>query len=218
MNLTGVILDLDGVLIDTESISKRAWTQAATEFDFEISDTMYSSIVGHSVKSARIKIEAFTDGTVDMDAYMERAAAIYLGELYANGVRTQPGVHELFEFLDRNQLKTAIATSTIKQHAEWKLESAGLHGIVEDVITGDQTERGKPAPDLFLLAADAIAIDPVECVVVEDAEAGIIGASAAGMTPIMVPSTASPTVTTEQLAHSIVPTLYDVVRVLRQWV
>ena len=67
-----------------------------------------------------------------------------------------------------------------------------MQGKIKKIVTGDQIENGKPAPDLFLLAAQEIATPPGQCVVIEDAEAGIIGAKSAGMIPIMVPSTIDP--------------------------
>lgn len=216
MKVSGVILDLDGILIDTESISKMAWLRAAREFGFEIPETLYERIVGYSVVDARKEISTFTDGRIDMDRYMERSEAIYNGEMQSNGVQVMPGVPELLQFLRQHKLKSAIATSTIQDHAEWKLNKAGLLGVIDDVITGDRVANGKPAPDIFLTAAVQIGVEPGECVVVEDAHAGIIGAQAAGMIPIMVPSTAASTAATEELAYTVVQDLYDVIEILQK--
>lgn len=216
MIVTGVILDLDGVLIDTESISRKAWLQAAAEFEFDFPESFYSKIVGHSVQSARKEIEAMTDGRIDMDRYMARSADIYNGEMHNKGVDLLPGVPELLDFLSQNELKTAIATSTTWDQADWKLKKCGLYGVIADVITGDRTENGKPAPDIFLIAAKQIDTSPRTCVVIEDANAGIVGASAAGMIPIMVPNSAGANAESEKLAHSVVSTLYEAVEVLRE--
>ncbi len=215
MKISGVILDLDGVLIDTESISRMAWLRAAYEFGFEIPETLYQKIVGYSVLDARKEISTLTNGRIDMDTYMERSSAIYYGEMRSNGVQVMPGVPELLEFLRQRELKLAIATSTIQEQADWKLNKSGLLGVIDDVITGDRAVNGKPAPDIFLIAAEQIGVEPCECVVIEDAHAGIIGAKAAGMVPIMVPSTAASTATSEELAYAVVPNLYDVIEVLR---
>lgn len=215
MKISGVILDLDGVLIDTESISKMAWMRAASEFGFEIPETLYEKIIGFSVLDARKEISNLTNGHIDMDRYMERSAAIYYGEMQSNGVRVMPGVPELLEFLRQQGLKTAIATSTIQEQATWKLEKSGLLGLINDVITGDLAANGKPAPDIFLIAARRISVEPGECVVVEDAHAGIIGAKTAGMVPIMVPSTAASTAASEEHAYAVVPNLFNVIEILR---
>ncbi len=215
MKISGVILDLDGVLIDTESISRMAWMRAASEFGFEIPETLYQKIVGYSVADARKEISTLTNGRIDMDNYMERSAAIYYDEMRSNGVGLMPGVPELLEYLQHRELKLAIATSTIQEQAEWKLKKSGLLGAIDDVITGDRAVNGKPAPDIFLIAAEQIGVEPGECVVIEDAHAGIVGAKAAGMVPIMVPSTAVSTPTSEELAYAVVPNLYHVIKILQ---
>lgn len=216
MKISGVILDLDGVLIDTESISRMAWLRAANEFGFEIPESLYEKIVGYSVSDARKEISTLTDGRIDMGRYMERSAAIYNSEMQSNGIRVMPGVPELLEFLRQYELKCAIATSTIHEHAEWKLNKSGLLGEINDVITGDRVANGKPAPDIFLIAAEQIGVEPDECVVIEDAHAGVIGAKAAGMVPIMVPSTAAPTTASEELTYAVVPNLFDAIEILRK--
>ncbi|MDE0308283.1 MAG: HAD family phosphatase [Acidiferrobacterales bacterium] len=216
MSISGVILDLDGVLIDTESISKMAWMRAANEMGFDIPETLYQKLIGISVLDARKEIASLVNGKIDMDRYMERSAAIYFNEMESNGVRLMPGVPELFEFLRQSELKSAIATSSLEEHAEWKLSKAGLTGMIDDVITGDRTTKGKPAPDLFLIAAAQIAVKPDACAVVEDAHAGILGAKAAGMVPIMVPGTGTSTAASEKIAHAVVSDLYEAIGKLQE--
>ena len=216
MKLSGVILDLDGVLIDTESISKRAWVQAAEEFGFNFSDSLYSKIAGRSVLSARREIEEATEGLIDLESYMERSTFLYNEEMNCNGVQMMIGVPELLEYLDQANLSVAIATSTSRFQADRKLNRSGLQGKIKKIVTGDQIENGKPAPDLFLLAAQEIATPPGQCVVIEDAEAGIIGAKSAGMIPIMVPSTIDLSTTAKELSYAVVPSLYEALEIIRE--
>ena len=218
MKLSGVILDLDGVLIDTESISKRAWVQAAEEFGFIFSDLLYSKIAGRSVLSARREIEEETEGFIDLESYIERSTFLYNEEMNCNGVQMMIGVLELLEFLDQAKLSAAIATSTSRFQADRKLDRSGLQGKIKVIVTGDQIENGKPAPDLFLLAAQKISTPPSQCVVIEDAEAGIIGAKSAGMIPIMVSSTIGPSTIAKNLSYAIVPSLHEVLEIIRDLV
>ena len=218
MKISGIVLDLDGVLIDTESISKKAWIGGAQALGFDFPDTLYSEIVGISVASARKKIEEFANGRLDMDRYMEISAAMYYDVMKENGIRTMPGVPELLDFISQFGLKSTVATSTTKDSAEWKLKTAGLFGVVENVVTGDQVKNGKPAPDIYLAAAEKIGLHPNECAVIEDAHAGIVGASAAGTVPIMVPSTVAASAKAEELAYAVVPTIYEAIEVLRDLV
>lgn len=217
MKLSGVILDLDGVLIDTESISKRAWVQAAEEFGFFFSDSLYSKIAGRSVLSAQREIEEATEGLIDLESYMERSTFLYNEEMNCNGVQMMIGVPELLEYLDQASLSVAIATSTSRIQADRKLNRSGLQVKIKKIVTGDQIENGKPAPDLFLLAAQEISTPPGQCVVIEDAEAGIIGAKSAGMIPIMVPSTIDPSTTAKELSYAVVPSLYEALEIIREF-
>ena len=217
MKLSGVILDLDGVLIDTESISKRAWVQAAEEFGFFFSDSLYSKIAGRSVLSAQREIEEATEGLIDLESYMERSTFLYNEEMNCNGVQMMIGVQELLDFLDQANLSVAIATSTSRFQADTKLNRSGLQGKINKIVTGDQIENGKPAPDLFLLAAQEISTPPGQCVVIEDSEAGIIGAKSAGMIPIMVPSTIAPSTTAKELSYAVVPSLYEALEIIREF-
>ena len=218
MKLSGVILDLDGVLIDTESISKRAWERAAEEFGFTFSRSLYSKIAGRSVLSARREIEAATEGRIDLESYMERSTFLYNEEMNCNGVQIMTGVPELLDFLDQADLSVAIATSTSRFQADRKLNRSGLQGKINKIVTGDQIENGKPAPDLFILAAQEISTPTDQCVVIEDTEAGIIGAKSAGMIPIMVPSTVAPSTTAKELSHAVVPSLYEALELIRDLV
>ena len=215
MKLSGVILDLDGVLIDTESISKRAWERAAEEIGFAFPESLYSKIAGRSVLSARREIEEATEGLIDLESYMARSTFLYNEEMNCNGVQMMIGVPELLDFLDQADLSVAIATSTSQFQADKKINRSGLQGKIKKIVTGDQIDNGKPAPDLFLLAAQEISTPPGQCVVIEDAEAGIIGAKAAGMTPIMVPSTIAPSTTAEELSYAIVPSLNEALEIIR---
>ena len=166
--------------------------------------------------SARQEIEEATEGLIDLESYMECSTFLYNEEMNCNGVQMMIGVPELLEYLDQANLSTAIATSTSRFQADRKLNRSGLQGKIKKIVTGDQIENGKPAPDLFLLAAQEISTPPGQCVVIEDAEAGIIGAKSAGMIPIMVPSTIAPSTTVKELSYAVVPSLYEALEIIRE--
>ena len=147
---------------------------------------------------------------------MERSTFLYNEEMNCNGVQMMIGVPELLDFLEQANLSVAIATSTSRFQADRKLNKSGLQGKINKIVTGDQIENGKPAPDLFLLAAQEISTPPGQCIVIEDAEAGIIGAKSAGMTPIMVPSTIAPSTTAKELSYAVVPSLYEALEIVRE--
>jgi len=215
MRISALILDLDGTLIDTETVSKNAWEQAARELGFEFPQALYASIAGRSIASARRKIKSFIANSADFDRFMHIAHDIYINDMNTNGVRVNEGVHEIVDYAGQTALAAMIATSTARQYADMKMKLSGLEGHLHVAVAGDEVENGKPAPDLFLRAAAIASVRPEQCIVIEDAEAGVEAAHAAGMIPIMVPSTIDPSDNVRQICHAVVPDLNEALKVIR---
>lgn len=104
-----------------------------------------------------------------------------------HGVESKPGVHELLDYLKKQGIKTAIATSSPMPRATAYLKSLGLLEKFDCICSGHDVAQGKPAPDIYLHAAVSIGISPENCLAIEDALAGIQSAHAAGCWPILVP-------------------------------
>ena len=214
MNITAIILDLDGVLVDTESVAKKAWFQAAADFDFSFSDELYASMVGRPVAICQALITPFLPKQVGIDQFMERCEFLYLDEMEQNGVKLLPGVLELLDWIEHTKLANAIATSSERVHAHNKLNTAGLGNQFEVVVTCDDVKHGKPAPDLFLLAAQRIGHDINNCMVIDDSEAGVTGAHAAGAIPIMVPNMIKASDQAKRLSYAVISNLYEAIDVM----
>ncbi len=131
-----------------------------------------------------------------------------------NGIPVKPGVWELLDRLDSHSIATAVATSTSHHGATERLTATKLIDRFQVIITGDQIERGKPAPDIFLAAAEALNLAAQNCVVLEDSEAGIQAAHAAGMLPIMVPDMKQPSPAIRKVAYQVIPSLHEVIEIL----
>jgi len=213
MNLSAVIFDLDGLLIDTESLSRATWLQAANDFGFEFTESLYGKIAGRSIDSARTIIAASIGG-IDIDRYMKVASDLYFQWLEDEEIAVMEGVYELVDFLDQHSIRYAVATSTTKVAAIQKLHKTGLDQIFQIIVTSEEVSHGKPAPDLFVLTAEKLGVAADECIVIEDAEAGIVGAHKAGMYAIMVPSTRAPSQATIDLAYAVETSLLDVIPLL----
>lgn len=105
------------------------------------------------------------------------------------GIPVKKGVKDIFEYIRNNGLKCAVATSTRRESAEKTLHEIGVWDYLDAVVYGDEVERGKPEPDIFLRAAKAIGVNPSEAVVVEDSINGIKAGYAAGMRVVHIPDT-----------------------------
>ncbi len=187
MNVAAVLLDMDGLMVDTEPLYKVAWQQAASDLGYDLNDTRYAMIVGRPIEDCeRIVVEQFGPA-FPLDQLRERRQTAWRREVDRVGVHPKPGLHELLAFAAQQRLRVAVATSTTAAGAAFTLGRAGLADRFEVIVTGDQITRGKPAPDIYLECARRLGVAPEQCVALEDSEAGIRSIASAGMVGILVP-------------------------------
>lgn len=187
IGFSGVILDLDGLLLDTERLQLEIGPAVLRSLGHELDPSFFMRLVGvPQAENARLINQELN---ADIDAAVLDAA--WNDALYARmlqGIPLRPCVHDFLDALDRHRLPRAIATNGITARAEWKLEQTGLLGRIDLVVGLDQVERGKPAPDVYIKAARRLTLDPSECVALDDSDLGVRAAVAAGMkTVIQVP-------------------------------
>jgi HAD superfamily hydrolase (TIGR01509 family) len=127
-----------------------------------------------------------------------------------NGVPIKEGLGELLDLLDRSGVMKAVATSTERTRALSLLTLAGVLNRFDAVVCGDEVERGKPHPDIFLAAAAKLGRSPIDCMVLEDSESGLTAAHRAGMRPVLVPDLKAPSQEALALAFRVFPTLTEV--------
>ena len=128
----------------------------------------------------------------------------------------KPGCVEILDFLKENGIKMALATSTNKEMAHENLKRVGLYDYFEAIVTGDMIKRGKPNPDIFILAGKLIGADPSQTIVCEDSYTGIIGADKAGMKPFFVIDQLEPSEEIIPLTYAIGNSLFDVIEQIKK--
>lgn len=149
-----------------------------------------------------------------MDEFRKRWHAYWNDYVQNHNVPLKLGVLELLMFLDDNAIAKAMATSTERERA---LASLGeVRRRFDVMITGDEIEHGKPAPDIFLQAAERLAVSPETCWVVEDSEPGVRAAHAAGMRAVIVPDLERPSPDVCSLAAWVCDSLGEVQRLLEK--
>lgn len=200
VNFQCVIFDMDGTLLSTEILYRKAWQAAAIELGYIVSDDLYARMVGRPNLEAVQTLEQLWGSTFDRARYLERIELLYLEIIAKEGIQPRSGIPDLLEALRRQEVPMAVATSTDRNLAVQKLTTSGLIEYFSTVVGGNEVSRGKPAPDIFLLAASRLGLQPNECLVFEDSDAGVRAASAAGMRCIAVPDIASPA--QETLKHA----------------
>ncbi|MFH1403332.1 MAG: HAD family phosphatase [Candidatus Altiarchaeota archaeon] len=185
--IKAVLFDLDGVLVDSEIISREA------------SDRVLEDV--GIVQSEEERKQVFGRRTIDnyRDAIMARGLSLDAGELvrrkgelYARMIKGRleplPGVVGLLNELKEAGIRIVVVSSSPLDRVNASLEEVGLLMEFDFIVSGDCCENGKPNPEPFLLAAERLGLKPEECVVVEDAEAGISAGKSAGMMVVAVRS------------------------------
>jgi sugar-phosphatase len=175
-----VLFDLDGTLVDSTAAIDRSWTTWAVEHG--VTREALLGVAGHGRPSAEI----VADLVGPARAAAASARITELEVLDVGGVVALPGVEDLLAGLPHE--RWAIVTSCSTPLAEARRTAAGLP-VPPALVTFDDVERGKPAPDCFLLGARRLGVDPADCLVVEDAPAGLAAARAAGCATLAVRTT-----------------------------
>jgi HAD superfamily hydrolase (TIGR01509 family) len=174
-----VIFDCDGVLVDSEVISCRAHAATLTRHGYPITaDQVLNRFLGVSDREARMIVEAELGRGLpdDFEAQVKQATLQH----YADDLRPVPYVGEAVAAIN---LPKCVASSGTPEKIRHGLTCAGLYDILSPhIFSASQVKRGKPAPDLFLFAAEQMKVSPARCVVIEDSLPGVTGARAAGMT------------------------------------
>ena len=198
-----IIFDMDGLMIDTERLALKAWRLAGTDFGFPISDKIFINMVGRNRRdSDRTLVEIF-GADFPIGAVRNRYRAYIDSWIDEGKLSVKPGLLELLGFLDRISMPKAVATSTEYERAVYKLSLTNLLEHFPIVIAGDQVQKGKPAPDIFLAAALRLEVLPKHCLVLEDSDAGIQAAHDAGMTSVMIPDMKLPSEKSRAFAHRV---------------
>ena len=187
--VSGIIFDMDGVLIDSERQSNEGWLWAAEQLGVDMPMWLIDSFKGAPAELCCKFFDDYYKGAIDYwEAKELRTQHVYkIRE--TEGIPVKKGVKEVFEYIRNNGLKCAVATSTRRESAEKTLHKIGVWDYLDAVVYGDEVEHGKPEPDIFLRAAKAIGISPSEAVVVEDSINGIKAGYAADMRVVHIPDT-----------------------------
>ena len=184
--LSAVIFDLDGVLADSEPWWNEIDATLLAEYGVTYRGEYHQNVLGVSY---RLAVEFYKKAfglPVSTEEIMRRRGEIAT-EFFANRVGLFPNVEEVLEELRQMKLHLAVATSSVSASARPFLDRHQLTGFFEIIVTGEEVERGKPAPDIYLCTAQKLGIPADKCLVVEDALPGVAAAKAAKMRVAAIP-------------------------------
>lgn len=210
-----VVFDMDGLLVDSEVVYCEALTSQAAAMGYELPREVMNRMIGHAwAGSAQVLRDHFGP---DFDTEHLRAGSIdRFYDLAQAEIALKAGVLEILEYLDRAGLPRAIATSSRRTDVEHHLSAHGLFERFDAVLAQGDYPRPKPNPDPYLKAAEALGVDPRDCLALEDSHNGVRAAAAAGMMTIMVPDMLDPTEEMHQLCIRIAADLHEVRELLER--
>ena len=202
-------------MLDTEHSYKRAWLSAASQLSYPLDDGFYYTLVGRTNAAGEAALTERFGEQFPLPRFREMWAGLWRREVEASGIPRKPGLTELLKYLSAHKIPAAIATSSEQEYASFSLKAAGLDARqFAHIVTGEQVEKGKPAPDIYLEAARRLGANPTRCLALEDSDAGILSASAAGMIAVMVPDLKPPSPQARQAAFRVLTSLNEVVLLL----
>lgn len=206
---SAVVFDMDGTLHDTETIYHASLKQAVEAVGFAVTDAFCHSLIGIPGRECNVMLREHLGAGFPYDEY-DRLREAYIHDALNAAVPVKTGAVELLQALSGDGMKLAVATSATRRSADRALERSGLVTYFPVVVTRDDVARGKPHPDLFMLAAERLGVHPEDCLAVEDSLHGIRAAHAAGMMPVMVPDLLTPTEEIRALCVRIALDLHEV--------
>lgn len=210
----GIIFDMDGTLFDTERLYQASWKAVTEEFGQVFNPAFPPAVSGSSGENLyRIIHEFYPD--VDEKAFLQGCLDHTEAQLQV-AVPEKPGVKEILAYVKDQGYKIAIASSGPIHVIENNLRLAGIRDYFESIASGHEVTKGKPDPDVFLLAAERLGIKASECYIIEDSANGIRGAHASGAAAIMVPDCVAPTEETRKLCVGVYDSLIEVMEAIKK--
>lgn len=194
-----VIFDVDGLMIDTESVWKNAFDKAGDKYGIpNLGDTLFPSLIGKRLEDEQVLLNRLLPSDIQ-DKLLNEWRQIGLSSL-ANKVPVKPGLYEMLDFLEQHHIKMAVATTTRRDLTEQRLKKIGVYDRFEYVLCGDEVtkrkpdpEMRKPDPEIYLSVLKKMNTKAENTIVLEDSSVGVEAAYRAGIDCIQVPDLIAPT-------------------------
>lgn len=212
--IKAVIFDMDGLLLDTEKLLVRFWVRAANEAGFPMTREQALSLRSlHRKYAVQYLKELFGDG-FDYKAVRARRMELMSAYLSENPLELKAGAEKLLTYLSKRGIPAAVCTATDPERAGDYLTRVGIYGYFDKIVCASMVEYGKPAPDVYLYAAERLGLKPCECMALEDSPNGVRSAAGAGCFTVMIPDLTEPDSELEKLIRARAGSLEGVIDII----
>lgn len=213
--ISAAIFDMDGLMFDTEPVWGRCWTPTFARFGYEPPSLQFKDdLRGTSGATMEAVFKRYLGPDVDFDAMYQVEIDLVQQET-AKGLDKKPGLDSLLEYLSERGIPLAVASSSPQDVIERDLEVAGVRQYFDQVVSSVGRGRSKPAPDIFLAAAERLGSEPAHTLVLEDSYNGVRAGRAGGFVTVMVPDQMPADDEMRQKADAVCDSLDDVIGLLQ---
>lgn len=214
-DLKGAIFDMDGLLVNSESLYEKANIQAAKEAELDLPDDFYQNMTGSSVADMQKFFDEHFANQQEVDDFIKKTDDLVWQWANEGKLKLQSGVLETLTYFDEQNIKMCVASSNYQNFVERFLELTNIKQYFKFYLFYGAVSNPKPSPDVFNLAADKLGINKKNLLVFEDSATGVLAAKNADIKSVMVPDLNPPTKIDEENATLIVPSFADFIKKIK---
>jgi len=206
---------MDGVIFDSEVLSRRLWRAVFADCGYNFTDETYKKLIGLPMHATYKLLAEIYGPELPIEEMAEKQDRLWQEEM-CSPVELKPGVIEILDFLKEKDIPCAVGSSTYHDEVEERLKLSGLRDYFQVVVGGDYVENAKPAPDIFLKCAEYLNMKPADCLVIEDSRNGLKAANAARIPAVMIPDLISSEEIDVSLEFTVVASLTELKKLLEE--
>lgn len=210
MNLKLVIFDMDGLMYDTEQIGMDCLINAAQKFGYVIDQEFGLSSIGMNANDYQKLVKEKFGADYPYDLISKESRKTRMAYLRKNGMIIKPGLCELINYLQKKEIKLALASSSSKETIDEYNHLAGFDNVFDYIIAGNMVEHSKPDPEIFLKVLEHFELKKNEALILEDSRNGIMAAHNANIPVICVPDLVKHGQDITKLTYTTLPSLNEV--------
>lgn len=207
-----VIFDMDGLMYDTEGLAMECGKKAAAKYGYVIDEDFALSSIGMNASDYRKMVKEKFGNDYPYELISKESRQTRMTYLRKHGMKIKPGLKELLSYLQENEIKIALASSSAKETIDEYNCLAGLDNVFDYIIAGNNVEHSKPNPEIFLKVIEHFNVNKDETIILEDSRNGILAAHNAGIPVICVPDLVKHSQDILDMTYATLPSLHEVIK------